>query len=191
MDIDQKKERLREQLLNQRESIPQEKYRLASDSIIRRLQEQSEYSAVKTVHCYVSMNGRREVDTHGLIKKMLSGDKRVIVPVTDFNEYTLSHVNLTSFDMLETNKWGVLEPPSGEEISADEMELVIVPMVGADEQGNRIGYGKGFYDRFLKEVNCPKVGLIFEQNVVEEVPSGKYDIPLDKIITEHRVICRE
>ncbi len=188
MDIDQKKAELREQLLNRREAIPQKEYQRTSSAIVRRLQELPEYVEAETIHCYVSMNSRREVDTRGLIKEMLSQDKSVAVPVTNFDDGTLTHIHLTSFELLEKNKWGVLEPASGDQFAAEEMELVIVPMVGGDRQGNRLGYGKGFYDRFLSNVSCPKIGLLFERNVVEEIPVDKHDIPLDKIITEQGII---
>lgn len=150
--------------------------------------ESAEFNTSETVHCYVSMNGRREVDTHGLIRDMFSLGKRVVVPVTNFDEGTLSHFVLNSFDDLESNKWGVLEPNGGKQISPKELDLVVIPMVGGDEQGNRIGYGEGFYDRFLKEVLCPKIGLIFERNIIEQIPVEDFDIPLDKIITEQRII---
>ncbi|HKK44144.1 MAG TPA: 5-formyltetrahydrofolate cyclo-ligase, partial [Balneolaceae bacterium] len=80
------------------------------------------------------------------------------------------------------------EPNGGEQVSPKELDLVVIPMVGGDEQRNRIGYGEGFYDRFLSLVSCPKIGLTFEQNIVERIPVEDFDITLDKIITEQRVI---
>lgn len=181
---------MRKELLRHRKAISREVYEKGSANIVNTLLEQPEFLAAETVHCYVSMNGRGEVDTHGLIKRMFSMGKEVVVPVTNFSDGTLSHIRLNSFGELEKNKWGVLEPQGGEGVSVEEFELVIVPMVGGDEQCNRIGYGKGFYDRFLQHVACPTVGLIFEQNILPKLPVEKFDIPLDKIITEQRVIHR-
>lgn len=182
------KEKLREALLEQRESIPEPQYYGASADIVERLKEVAEYQNATTVHCYVSMNKRREVETRELIREMLDKDKDVIVPITNVEDGTLKNVRLHSFDELEENQWGVLEPANGEEVSGDKFDLVIVPMVGGDEQGNRIGYGKGFYDRFLQDVGCIKIGLLFEDNVVKEIPTEKFDIPMDKIVTENRII---
>jgi 5-formyltetrahydrofolate cyclo-ligase len=137
------------------------------------------------------MNNRREVETRELIKEMLFKGKRVVVPITDFKKDTLTHVQLTSYQELEKNKWGVLEPNGGKEVSPEELDLVIVPMVAADETCNRMGYGEGFYDRFLKEVTSPTIGLIFDQNIVESIPTENFDVPLDKIISEHRVLHRK
>lgn len=190
LNLHQQKEELRQRLLEQRKSIPEDIYQKASSQIIQKLKQQKEFKSADIIHCYVSINTRREVDTKGLIKEMLSSGKKVVVPVTNFQEGTLTHIRLDSYDNLVSNKWGVQEPEDGKEIMPEELELVIVPMVAGDERCNRIGYGEGFYDRFLKQVNCPKIGLIFERNVLEQVPVEDFDIPLDKILTEDRIINR-
>jgi 5-formyltetrahydrofolate cyclo-ligase len=70
----------------------------------------------------------------------------------------------------------------------EKLGLVIVPMVGGDNQKNRIGYGKGFYDRFLKQVDCPTVGLLFNECLVQKIPVEPFDVSLGKIITEDQII---
>lgn len=188
MDIFQEKKRLRKELLNRRTNIPENEYQRASEIIIDNVTQLQEFKRAETIHCYVSMNNRGEVNTHQLIRRLFSLGKRVVVPITNFEDGTLIHVILNSFDELEKNKWGVLEPEGGEKINPEKLDLVLVPMVGGDEMCNRIGYGKGFYDRFLSEVSCPKIGLIFEQNIVKRIPVEEFDVTLDKIITEDRVI---
>lgn len=184
------KDELRDLLRSKRARISRSDFVDLSKRIIVRLQRQREYDSAGIIHCYVSMNDRREVDTHPLIKTMTATGKRVVVPVTHFEDRRLSHFELTSFDDLISNKWGVLEPKPKDSVRRvpSELELVIVPMVGGDEQRHRIGYGGGFYDRFLKKVSCSKIGLCFEQNIVSEFPAKHYDVPLDKIITEERII---
>lgn len=191
MNLHQQKEELRRRLLEQRKEIPESTFKKSSAEIIDKLKQEIEYRNAEIIHCYVSMNDRREVDTHKLINEMLSSGKKVVVPVTNFQEGTLSHMQLSSYDNLEANKWGVPEPGDGKEILPGELELVIVPMVAGDESCNRIGYGEGFYDRFLDQVTCPKIGLIFERNVVKKVPVEDFDVPLDKIVTESRVVKRD
>lgn len=190
MDTHQQKNELRQLLIDQRKAIAEADFERASERIRQTLKQQPEFRAVHFIHCYVSMNERREVNTHSLIKEMIRTGKQVAVPVTNFQEGVLSHHQLRSFEELESNKWGVLEPNGGKKIAPEELDLVIVPMVGGDEQGNRIGYGEGFYDRFLEEVTCPKIGLCFEQNIVGKIPTEDFDIPMDKIISEERVIRR-
>ena len=191
MDIHKEKEELRQQLLDQRKSISEPKFYGASADIVEELKEQKEYRNAETIHCYVSMNERREVETRVLIKEMIEKGKDVVVPVTNFESGTLTHIRLKSFSDLEENKWGVLEPKKGEEVTPEKMDLVIVPMVGGDEQCNRIGYGEGFYDRFLKDVRCPKIGLSFDITIVKQLPTENFDISLDKIITEKRILLKD
>lgn len=191
MDIHNKKEELRQQLLNQRKSISEPEFYGASADIVEELKEQKEYQDAETIHCYVSMNERREVETRVLIKEMIERGKDVVVPVTNFESGTLTHIRLKSFSDLEENKWGVLEPKKGEEVTPEKIDLVIVPMVGGDEQCNRIGYGEGFYDRFLKDVRCPKIGLSFDITIVNQLPTENFDISLDKIITEKRILLKD
>lgn len=191
MEKNQQKEKLRSKLLEQRKSITAYDFFGASADIVEKLKGLEKFQQAHTIHCYVSMNKRREVETQELIIEMLSKEKRIVVPVTNFDSGTLNHVELNKFEDLETNKWGVLEPESGSQVKPEELDLVIVPMVGGDEQCNRIGYGEGFYDQFLEQVECPKIGLLFEQNVVDQIPTEDFDVPMDAIITEKRIIHRK
>lgn len=191
MSIQEKKEELRNSFLRLRNQISEEAHRKCSDDITRRLKDSPAYNRTKYVHCYVSINERKEVDTHPLIQEMLTGDKQTIVPVTNFRSGTLTHIKLNSYDELETNKWGVPEPGSGKEIAIEQLDLIVVPMVAGDPQCNRLGYGKGFYDRFLSQVDCPKIGLLYECCIAEYIPTEEFDVKLDQILTEDRVIRRK
>ena len=182
------KEKIRKQLRLAREEIKEGDFKRWSEAIVAKLCLQPEYREAATIHCYVSMNDRREVDTHHLIKEMMEEGRRVVVPKTQFKEQSLLHYSLSAFEDLVLNKWGVLEPAGGEQLSEKEIDLVIVPMVGGDERGHRIGYGGGFYDRFLSKVICPTIGLCFEQNIVAQLPAEPFDIALDKTVTEKRII---
>lgn len=193
MNAGESKEALRDRLRRRRSRISESDYSAYSSKIMATLRQQREYRSAHVIHCYVSMNDRREVDTHSLIKAMIGEGREVVVPVTHSEDRTLSHFALSSFDELAPSKWGVLEPGAkvDNKRTPPDLELVVVPMVGGDEQGHRIGYGGGFYDRFLNNVQCPAIGLCFEQNMVPSLPTGDHDVPLDKIITEQRVIKRE
>lgn len=189
MGTSEEKERLRLQLLDKRESIVEEEFQQKSEQIIARLQSVDALRTSRTIHCYISMNTRREVNTHAFLRWMLATNKRVVVPVTQFKTNTLKHVELHSFEELNPNKWGVLEPPpENRTVKPNELDLVIVPMVGADLHCNRIGYGKGFYDRFLADVTGQAVGLCFESCVVDEIPTESFDVELSAVVTEDRII---
>lgn len=186
------KEEVRAQLRSRRAGISESDYYNLSAGIISVLKQQPEYTNARIIHCYVSMNERREVNTHPLLRTMLEEKKEVVVPSMDHEKKALRHFTLSSFNQLEPGKWGVLEPgEGGKPHNPSGFELVIVPMVGGDERGHRVGYGGGYYDRFLKKVQCPTIGLCFEQNIVSSLPAENYDVPLDKIITEERIIHRK
>lgn len=131
------------------------------------------------------MNDRKEVNTHSLLKDLISSGKKVIVPVTDFETGELKHSELWSFKDLKENKWGVLEP---DEIHPQKQktDLILVPLLAADKDFNRLGYGKGFYDRFLKKENAVKIGLLFDGFLVDQIPVENFDEKLDILITEKR-----
>lgn len=188
MGASEEKEQLRAALLKQRSHIPEPAYLQRSSAIIDRLRALPEFTAADTVHCYVSLNERREVNTRPLLMSMLNGPKKVVVPVTQMENGTLRHVHIEAFSDLHANEWGVPEPTEGEEVGLGELDLIVVPMVGADRNRNRIGYGKGFYDRFLARVDCPTVGLVFEQGLVPSIPAEPFDVPLDYCITEQQII---
>lgn len=188
MDNQAKKEVIRKKLLDRRGRISEQEYFHKSDKIIRKLKELPAVDEAKIIHCYISINGRREVRTQALIKDLLASGHEVVVPVTHMETGLLTHHVLTDLDGLKQNEWGVPEPRGGREISEDAIDLVIVPMVGGDLNRNRIGYGKGFYDRFLQKVSCPKIGLLFESCLVDEIPVEPFDVRLDLLVTEERVI---
>ena len=128
-----------------------------------------------------------------MIKECLS-NKEVIVPKSDIKKRHLILSKLENWDDLITGAYNILEPREDKIIktSIDEIDFIIVPGVGFDEKGRRIGHGKGVYDNLLKNSNnALHVGLAFEFQIVEKIPTNKWDFPVDKIITEDRVIdCR-
>lgn len=175
-------------MLDERVQLTNLQYLEKSKAIVQRLKQQPEFKRAETIHCYVSLNQRNEVNTRPLIKDLVRSDKKMVVPITHFNSGELTHVYLQHYSDLQQNKWGVMEPSGGKNADQADLDLIVVPMVGGDLQKNRIGYGKGFYDRFLSQVSAPTIGLLFESCLLEEVPVETFDVPLDKLITEKKVI---
>ncbi len=188
MKIADKKTALREQLLKNRNVLSLEEWERKSSEIHERLKSLIEIKQGRCIHSYISMANRKEVDTLQLIRYFLANDKQVMVPVIHSGTYKLDHSFLPSIDHLKPHKWGVLEPEDVIAANPADADLILVPMVGADEKKNRIGYGKGFYDRFLAESSQIKIGLCFECTVVNELPVDHFDVPLDVIVTEKRII---
>ena len=133
-----------------------------------------------------------EVDTRGMIRYALREGKRVIVPITKLSEGRLLSSEILDYDSeLEVGRYGIPEPKSQfvRPVDPKEIDLVIVPGVAFDRRGYRIGYGGGFYDRFLKELGpgTRSIGLAFEFQLCAEIPNSENDVPVDFIISEERI----
>ncbi|RNC85523.1 MAG: 5-formyltetrahydrofolate cyclo-ligase [Balneola sp.] len=182
--VAEQKDSLRKSILSQRTKIHKSVWEQKCSRIIEYALESKEYRQARVVHTFVSMNQRFEVNTHALITHMLAHGKEVIVPKTDFENESLIHSKINSLSDLVQNKWGVLEPKNVNPVLIDSIELVFVPLLAVDLEGNRLGYGKGFYDRFLKSITARSLGLIFEEFVLESVPFDTFDQKLDGFISE-------
>lgn len=182
--IAEQKALLRKEIITKRQLLSKKEWQEKSQQIKKIILSSSEFKNSDTIHCFISMNDRYEVDTHGLIKEILELGKTLVVPITSFSDGTLSHSVLNSFDQLKKNKWGVLEPVTINPININETDLVLVPLLAADRLGNRLGYGKGFYDRFLSEISAPSFGLLFEEFILEKIPSDSFDRKLNGLISE-------
>ena len=161
---------------------PEQKAKLDND-IIERLMRTYQYKNASTILCYVSTP--LEVDTHLLIKKALEDGKRVAVPKCKPETTTMDFYLINSFDDLEKGTFGVLEPiPSRCEIYEGNGGICIVPGLCFDYAGYRLGYGKGYYDRFLTNYSQTKIGICYNDCVQQRLFHGRYDVPVDLLITE-------
>ena len=165
--------------------MPGAQVRQKSRMIQERLLALPEYQSAAVVHCYVSSKDN-EVDTYGVMSRALAQGKRVVVPVTDFADVALSHIEILGLDQLRPSRFGLVEPVGvhSKPVDISELDLVIVPGIAFDPAGHRLGYGAGFYDRFLAEAAAPKIALAYGFQVVPDVPFAPHDVPMDQIITE-------
>lgn len=147
------------------------------------------YAAAKTVKFYIDV--RSEVRTRQALPKALASGKKIVVPwCNDRGELDLFH--LTSMDDLAIGMYGILEPKPElrqlpeRQVRPEELDLVMVPGVGFDRGGARMGHGKGYYDKLLQHArpDAPLVALAFECQLFPEIPVGRHDIFMDLIITE-------
>ena len=136
---------------------------------------------------------KTEVQTENMIKKSLAMGKKVFIPIMINASNDLDASWLIDFDKeLRENSQGILEPKEEYRrvFSPEKIDLIILPGVAFDFMGNRIGRGKGYYDRFLKKVRSSafKIALAYEIQIVENISVDVHDIPVNKIITENRII---
>ena len=142
----------------------------------------------KIFHLFLTLEDQNEVDT-ALILTLLQGkDKEVVVPkIADAEQ--LQHFLLTDQTRFQKNALGIPEPVSGIEIEASKIDVVFVPLLAFDNKGHRVGYGKGYYDRFLATCrpNCIKVGLSFFEKEQDSFIIEPTDIPLDYCVTPEKI----
>lgn len=176
---------LRNQVLDSRSALSSEERKGKSREIERRLFSLPEFQESRTILFFASF--RSEVETGDMIRRALAGGKRIVLPKVNGKELLLFRI--TDFDNdLAAGAWGIPEPVKGTPADLQEIDLIIVPGAAFDEQGNRIGYGAGFYDKLLHGFNKPMVALAFELQIVPSVPADQHDVPVRKIVTEKRII---
>ena len=138
-------------------------------------------------HLFMSSKPHNEVDTEAILTLLQGKDKQVVIPRMAA-ENSLAHILLTDATLIRPNPWGIPEPVEGLEVPVNNIEVVFVPLLAYDKRGNRIGYGKGYYDRFLASCSktCLKIGLSFFP-AEELLPSEENDIPLDYCVSPTNV----
>ncbi len=148
-----------------------------------------EYQAAGTVLFYVDI--RAEVRTRPALPAALQSGKRIVIPWCN-EDGGLDLFPLESLDELDIGKFGVLEPRAelrtrrAKRVAPEEVDLVMVPGVAFDRRGGRLGHGKGYFDRLLKQVraDAPLVALAFECQMVDAIPMESHDVFMDKVVTE-------
>lgn len=182
------KSALRQAYRARRVSLSEDDYQQKNQQVVERLF--TTYSFAGTVHCFLPAAQQREVDTWPIIQRLWTiPSVRVLAPRCSPSGNDLSHHRLTSRTTLENNRWGIPEPVASQEYPASSIDWVLVPLLAFDRRGHRVGYGKGFYDRFLAECrpDAQKIGLSLFLPVDNIDDLGKQDIALDAVVTPDQV----
>lgn len=138
-----------------------------------------EFKKAKVIFCYVSAKG--EVETKNLISELLK-EKTVVVPYCTDREGHMICVKIASPDDLKEGMFGIPEPKNPIEFPKEKIDFAIVPGVAFDKEGHRLGYGKGYYDRFLKDINPFKLGVCAKKFYFDTIPHDEYDVKMDDVL---------
>ncbi|MBC8077316.1 MAG: 5-formyltetrahydrofolate cyclo-ligase [Chloroflexales bacterium] len=157
-----------------------------SRRICERLAALDLYQQSLALHCYLPM--RSEASTLPLLAQALASGKRVAVPVTRRGQPELEHSWLRALDDLEPGAFGTPQPRVLVPCDPALCDLVIVPLLGFDRHCQRLGYGKGHYDRLLATLRVPRVGVAFAAQEFPHIPPDPWDVALDAIVTEDEVV---
>jgi 5-formyltetrahydrofolate cyclo-ligase len=146
---------------------------------------------VRVLHLFLSMAEKGEVDTLPIIEKLWREfpNIKIVVPRVNFEKDRLEHLEFNARTEIQKSSWGISEPAGNDLIDERELDLVLVPLLCFDKRGYRVGYGKGFYDKFLIKCrkDCLKIGLSFFEPVDEIENVHEFDIRMDFCVTPSRV----
>lgn len=187
------KKEIRRQIIELRNSLSKNDVEGKSSLIAKQLKSLKQFGTSKHIMCY--MDFRNEVMTAKFIKNCLDLGKRVSVPVIvksgDGNKEMFASEIDSIEEGFELSSFGILEPVKDlqKAVEPGGLDFVVVPGLAFDREKYRLGYGAGFYDRFLPRLgsNCLKVGIAFDLQIVDKVPTEEHDFALDLIITESQI----
>jgi len=195
--MEKKKTNLRQEFLKRRDSLSRHEIDSRSEKIEKELFTLPEFRRAKTVMFYVSF--RSEVETEKMIRNALDVRKRVVIPVVDGQKIGVAGIKNFKKELTK-GSFGIREPKKEFRGTVDqkEIDLVVVPGVVFDKRGGRLGYGRGYYDRFLRSKSirsrmgrshqCVVIGLAFDLQIAGKIPLVEKDVRVDKIVTESGII---
>lgn len=184
------KKQIRGLYIRKRTAMEQREFDSWNDQITQYVLDFIQQNGYQRIHIFISIEKLREIDTSKIIGNLLALGKEVIVP--KMSQKKIEHCLINHKTVFEENSWGISEPKDLFEIvDANYTDCIIVPLLAYDSKGTRVGYGGGYYDRFLAEVEkeVPKVGVSFFPPTAEDLPAKSFDIPLTHIVSPQG-ICK-
>jgi 5-formyltetrahydrofolate cyclo-ligase len=175
------KKEVRRAIRDLKRAVPFEEKLRRSEAIMHKVELLPQFEQAKTVLLYWSMDD--EVQTHSFVERWYR-EKTLLLPCVDGNDLRLRQYTGPEC-MVAGEQFGIGEPTGEEFTRLDEIEMIIVPGVAFDRHNNRMGRGRGFYDRLLSSTpSALKVGVAFDFQMLDEIPVEPFDIPMDKVVTE-------
>ena len=173
------KQELRKAIRTRKRAMTEEEIERRSRSLCQKFLESDAYRACRTLYGYLPYN--QEVRTLPILEQALADGKRVAVPKVYGEE--MKFIYLTDLSQVSAGYAGIPEPISDGPVADDETALVLMPGLVFDPQGHRIGYGGGFYDKFLsREPRHPTVALCYDFQMVDQLETERFDIPVDLVL---------
>lgn len=150
---------------------------------------------VRFLHVFLAIERNKEIETSFIYQRLWSDFSQIktVVSRIDFPTMTLESLKFAPDVKLVQNRWRIFEPTESEPVEIERIDLVLIPLLCFDERGFRVGYGKGFYDKFLSEcrADCMKIGLSYFAPVEEISDAQEFDVRLDFCITPETIVRSE
>ena len=145
---------------------------------------------IKCFHTYLAIKKNKEPETQTIIQASWACGRQVLIHKTDFKNRSMSHHTYQTTDKIQVNSYGIPEPLHQDSVSLEDLQAILVPLLVVDKKGNRMGYGKGYYDELLTKISnlkVQKIGLCLG-GLVDLIPYVEaHDVALDYCITPHKV----
>ena len=185
------KKSLRHKYKSLRKTLSQEKFQSKQKQVLNHTLQYILGSEAKVIHSFIAISKLSELQIELIFEPLWDAGKTIVVSVSDFKTASLRHFILEADTELRESSFGIKEPVGAKEISASELDLVLVPLLAADIAGNRVGYGKGFYDRFLSDLSpqAKSIGLSLfdlESDLISDIHPN--DISLNLFINPEGVV---
>lgn len=184
-----KKREIRKLFLEKRRALSPGDHVNISDAVCDRLFTNFQL-AEKKISLFLPIEKTYEINTYQILDKAISIGAQVAVPKTNMKTNELKHIQIDDNTQLEISDYGIPEPKKGRIISAEHIDIVIVPLLAVDKRGYRVGYGKGFYDRFMKKCSprAQFIGISHFDELLDEIEDvHSKDIKLHALITPHHI----
>jgi 5-formyltetrahydrofolate cyclo-ligase len=173
---------LRKMALQYRQLLSEEEYQRRNTSLSNQLLELIRQKNFKAIHVFLPIHKFREPDFTALFPILWSDGRRIITTKTDIKSKTQTHFWLEPDTRIIHSTWGIPEPDGAVPVSINDADLIIVPLLLADKNGHRIGYGGGYYDRLLREATAYSVGVSLGP-VMDELAIDMWDVELNRVIS--------
>ena len=182
------KSEIRKQALKDRLKLSDSEHETLNNGLLNQFSK-LDFSAVKTLHIFLPIEEKKEPNTFLLVEWLVRNHPqiKIIVPKADFETALMTNHEYLGKHDLQKNLYHILEPQKGT-IHQGEVDLVLIPLLAFDRYGFRVGYGKGFYDRFLENINAQKIGLSLSPAIAKIDDINEHDIRLDFCITPTETI---
>ncbi len=184
------KKHIRKAILRNRRLLDTRVYQKRNEQLLQNVLKVLALYLPKYVHCFLPISANREPNTWPIVKGFVDKEIQMVVSATDFESQNMTHFLYTDKLVFEDDKFGIPTPVSGVDADLQAIDLVFIPLLAADKKGNRIGYGKGYYDRLLPEMrkDVLKVGLNLCPTFDFFPFAEEQDVPLDCLVTPFEII---
>jgi len=181
---------IREEYKKRRKALSSTELSYCNDAILQHLRALS-WPADGYMHVFLPILRQNEPDTWRFIRFLQQEypSAKVVLSRTNPSNFSMEHFLMSEGIVLQENAWGIVEPVEGERVDESALDVVLIPLLVADSKGNRVGYGKGFYDRFLAQCrpDCVKIGISYFEPIEKIADVDAYDVPLDILVTPSKI----